>query len=217
MASREQPDFNDIIYIDVNSNLYIKDYWVYINKNDELDFFKVNNLNKSKNKKLVNKFKTQGLKAKLIDEEIEKVIGDGDENFIDEDDENNVRHYVQNPETKYVEYYDDYIDDSDMNEEEKQPYFDINGNYKLIDNKKFGLSNYEVYYMNASTNMPIFYTTIKLDNPLYRISVFTNQIIKLNIIGTKIKSFEINITNINNDTDIIITSKLIDTYYTLNI
>ena len=204
-------DLSDMIYIDVNSNLYIKNFWVYIDKDDNIDFFEINNLHELETKKYINKIKTQGLKGKLIDEELDKIIGDGNNDFIDEDDENNVRHYIHNPETKCIEYYDSYYDDPDLNEEDKQPYFEITGNCNLIDNKEFGLSNYEVYYINENTNTPIFYTTVRRDNPMYRISIYTNNTIKLNIIGTKIKTFEITINNK------LITSKLINTCYTLNI
>ena len=91
----------ELVSIDSTGNLYIGDYWVYINKDDDLDFMKINNLSFEKPDKIIS-IKNQNLKAKMIDDEIENVLKSGDgNNFIDEDDENNVNFYVNNPETKY--------------------------------------------------------------------------------------------------------------------
>ena len=64
--------------------MYINGYWVYINKDDELGFMKIDNLTFDKPKNIIN-VKNQNFKAKMIDDEIKNVLNSGDgNNFIDE-------------------------------------------------------------------------------------------------------------------------------------
>jgi len=179
------------ISIDLAGNLYIDNYWVYINKDDELDFMKIDNLSFEKPDKVVS-IKNQNLKARMIDDEIENVLKSGDgNNFIDEDDENNVNFYVNNPETKYVNYIEY---DNDNDEISNDSYYMLNGSYKLAKNNyNFDNANYEVYFIDI--NIVTFYTQIINDNPFYRITVSTDNYIKLNIIGSKIKTFKLILDN----------------------
>ena len=74
----------DIISIDSTGNLYIHDYWVYITKEDELGFIKIDKINFTKPDE-INNIKNQKFKAKMIDDEIDNVLNSGDgNNFIDE-------------------------------------------------------------------------------------------------------------------------------------
>lgn len=197
-------DIKNSISIDINGNLYINDYWVFINKDDDIDFLKINNLtfnipevNEGKTKKLSN----QLLKAKMIEDEIDTILNGGDgNNFIDEEDQNNVQFYINNPEAKYVNYYD--INNDDYNDS----YYQLFGEYKLANNN-FENANYEVFFIDSKLKTPIFYSQIVNDNPFYRISVFTNNTIQLNLIGTKIKTFNLSIENDN------INVKLINTKF----
>ena len=178
------------ISIDSAGNLYIDNYWVYINKDDELDFMKIDNLSFEKPDKVVS-IKNQNLKARMIDDEIENVLKSGDgNNFIDEDDENNVNFYVNNPETKYVNY----IEYDNNDEISNDSYYMLNGSYKLAKNNyNFDNANYEVYFKDINT--VTFYTQIINDNAFYRITVSTDNYIKLNIIGSKIKTFKLILDN----------------------
>ena len=179
------------ISIDLAGNLYIDNYWVYINKDDELDFMKIDNLSFENPDKVVS-IKNQNLKARMIDDEIENVLKSGDgNNFIDEDDENNVNFYVNNPETKYVNYIEY---DNDNDEISNDSYYMLNGSYKLAKNNyNFDNANYEVYFKDINT--VTFYTQIINDNAFYRITVSTDNYIKLNIIGSKIKTFKLILDN----------------------
>ena len=179
---------SELISIDCNGNLYIGNYWVYINKNDELDFMKLDKLTFDKPDK-INKVINQQLKATMIDKEIDKIMNDEDgDNFIDEEDQNNAEFYINNPETKYVNYVDF---ECDLNDE-SDSYYLITGDYKLAINEyNFTNANYEVYFVDIKNNSTIFYTQIINDNPFYRITVNSDNTIKLNLIGTKIKTFKL--------------------------
>ena len=196
---KQNLNIQDIVSVDSTGNLYIGNYWVYINKDDELSFMKLESLTFEK-PDIFTKLTNQHLKRKMIDDEIDIALNNGDgNNFIDEDDQNNVQFYINNPETKYVNYieYDGTNDDNS--------FYIINGEYKLaINNFKFENSNYEIYFMDSKINSPIFYTQIINDNSFYRISIYTDNTIKLNIIGTKIKTFKLNF-----DSNLNITSNLI--------
>ena len=180
----------DIISIDSTGNLYIHDYWVYITKEDELGFIKIDKINFTKPDE-INNIKNQKFKAKMIDDEIDNVLNSGDgNNFIDEDDENNVNFYLNNPETKYINYIDYNEDDKTIDS-----YYILNGDYTLAQNNyNFDNANYEVYCID-NNNTVTFYTQIINDNPFYRITISSDYSIKLNIIGTKIKTFKLIIEN----------------------
>ena len=202
-------NITDLIALDNKGNLYIGNYWVYINKNDELDFLELD-LNKLTFDKPVNvnKVINQQFKATLIDKEIDVILNDEDgNNFIDEEDQNNVEFYINNPETKYINYIEDVIDFDDIYD---TSYYMLYGDYKLAThNMDFDNANYEAYLVDTKTNATIFYTKIINDNPFYRITINTDNTIKLNLIGSKIKTFKLNINDISNITNI--SCKLIET------
>jgi hypothetical protein len=201
----------DIISIDSTGNLYIGNYWVYINRDDEISFLKIYNFNINNSTQTNNKIINQQLKAKLIDDEIDIALNNNDENnFIDEEDQNNVEFYINNPETKYINYIEDVIDFDDIYD---TSYYMLYGDYKLAThNMDFDNANYEAYLVDTKTNATIFYTKIINDNPFYRITINTDNTIKLNLIGSKIKTFKINIDDIDDISNITnISCKLIET------
>jgi hypothetical protein len=190
---------DNLISVDSTGNLYIGNYWVYINRDDELSFMKLDSLTFEK-PDIFNKLGNQQLKGKMIDDEIEIALNTGDgNNFMDEEDQNNVQFFINNPETKYVNY----IEYEATNEDNS--FYIINGEYKLAKNNyKFDNSNYEIYFVDSHTNSTIFYTQIINDNPFYRITVNTDNTVKLNIIGTKIKTFKLNFDdNLNINSELI--------------
>jgi hypothetical protein len=199
------------IKIDSNSNLYINNYWITINKNNDLESILIetkfdDDLVKENKVRIVekldkNKKINRKLQAKLIDDEITKFI-DNDEEVYDEDDESiqMISNYIYNPETKFINYHKEDTDEynDEYNDEYiDEPYFEINGIASLSSNQ-LGMSLYEFYYFESDSLK--YYTRIINDNPIYRISYYesTNQI-KLNIIGESIKTFQIK-TNKENST-----------------
>lgn len=187
------------IQIDKNSNLYINSYWIAINKNSDLESVfiektvekigvektgvtiieEIDNLNKKINRKL---------QAKLIDTEISKFIENDEEIYDDDDSTQLIENYIYNPETKYINYHQEYVDSDSDNLE---PYYDINGMANFSD-VSLDLSNYEFYYFGLDSNDLKYYTRIVNDNPFYRISFYESSgEIKLNVIGDMIKTYKI--------------------------
>lgn len=186
------------IKIDRNSNLYINNHWISINKNNELDGILIKNKSENKSLTIIEKLDTKinrKLQAKLIDEEISKFIENDEEVFDDDDDINMISNYIYNPETKFINYHEEY----DSNDDNIEPYYDINGIAEISDNI-LDLSNYEFYYFGLDSNDLKYYTLIINDNPIYRISYYENlNELTLNIIGDIIKRFKI-IEDIENNT-----------------
>jgi hypothetical protein len=188
--------------IDHNSNLYINNFWISINKNNDLEGVYIeqnddndNDKNDNNNKKVkiveeIDKKINRKLQAKLIDDEIFKYKENDDE-----DDIQMISNYIYNPETKYINYHQDYDQDDDDTDDE-EPYYDITGIADFTDNL-LDLSIYEFYYFGLESIK--FYTSIINDNPIYRISYFeySNEI-KLNIIGDVIKTYKITFDKENN-------------------
>ena len=194
------------IKIDSNSNLYINNHWISINKDNDLEAnfieFKSenNDLDKKNNVKIVEKLDkkiNRKLQAKLIDDEISKFIENDEEVFDDCDDSiQMISNYIYNPETKFINYHEE--NDNDDSLDNQEPYFDINGIAEFSENQ-LDLSLYEFYYFGSDSKDLKYYTRIINDNPIYRISYYEslNQL-RLNIIGESIKTFEIKINKENN-------------------
>lgn len=191
------------IKIDSNSNLYINNYWITINKNNDLEAVlietKLDDYSVKENKvKIVEKLDkkiNRKLQAKLIDDEITKFIDNDEEIFDDGDDSiQMISSYILNPETKFINYHEEYDEDSD---DDSEPYYDINGIADFSSNL-LDLSLYEFYYFGSDSLDLKYYTRINNDNPIYRISYYEslNQL-RLNIIGESIKTFEIKINKEN--------------------
>jgi len=190
------------IKIDSNSNLYINNHWISINKNNEFEaIFIENNETKSddnsvkENKvKIVEKLDkkiNRKLQAKMIDDEISKFIDNDEEVFNDDEDSIQIiSNYIYNPETKFINYHQEY-DNEDDSVDDEEPYFDINGIAEFSSNQ-LDLSCYEFYYFGSDSLDLKYYTRIVNDNPIYRISYYeSSNEIKLNVIGDYIKTFQI--------------------------
>ncbi len=196
--------------VDNNGNLYFDDYWMYINKDDNIDFFKVNNKIISKVSTDI-KDKEELLQIKMIESEIEdlkKKFNDEDNAYdFNEEDVLHFKKYIYNPELKFVKEkhqskeeqikyqlnHDDIVendDDDDVNDNE--PYIQIHGDFNLNNNNFDDIANYEVYAI-MNDNL-VSYTELVYDNPLYRISIIVknNKLqLQLNIIGTKTITYDI--------------------------
>ena len=188
------------IKIDSNSNLYINNYWITINKNNDLEgiLIETKSDDKQNNVKIVEKLDkkiNRKLQAKMIDDEISKFIDNDEEVFNDDDDSiQMISNYMYNPETKFINYHEEYDDDS---VDDSEPFYDINGIAEFSSNL-LELSLYEFYYFGSDSLDLKYYTRIINDNPIYRISYYEslNQL-RLNIIGESIKTFEIKINKEN--------------------
>ncbi len=209
-TSEEKVNFLERFSVDKAGNLFFDDYWVYIDGNYNLDFYKVN-LNKilTKLSEEITK-KEEALQVKVIEKEIEEFknkINDDENDY--EYEENEVLHlqnYLYNPEYKYIkqshkeslnEDDNDVNDDNNDSDDNEEPYININGDFNLV-RTDFDLSNYEVFMIDSNKNL-LSYTEIVNDDPIYRINIYENKKIELNIIGTKniLFNFEENKEDIN--------------------
>lgn len=190
-------DFQDRFSIDQAGNLYFDDMWVFINSSDNIDFYQMN-LNKNVMKVSHDiKMKEDPLQVRVIDEELKEIR----ERFVDSDNEDEfgenevlqLQNYLYNPEMKYIRPTIKNEDEEDYNE---TPYIMINGDFNQFETE-FDLANYEVFMLDSNNSLSS-YTQILNDNPLYRITVHSNNRIELNIIGTKSILYEMNIDSSNN-------------------
>jgi hypothetical protein len=195
------------IKIDSNSNLYINNHWISINKDNNLEAvfieFKTEDDDSDKQNKVkilekLDKKINRKLQAKMIDDEISKFIENDEEVFDDCDDSvQMISNYIHNPETKFINYHQE-DDNEDDSVDDEEPYFDINGIADFSSNQ-LDLSLYEFYYFGSDSNDLRYYTRIVNDNPIYRISYYeSSNEIKLNIIGESIKTFKIKTNKENN-------------------
>jgi hypothetical protein len=210
--------FIDRFSIDKGGNINFDDFWIYIDRDYNLDFYKVNlNKNTIKISEEINK-KEDPLQVKVIEKELDEIKSKMNDNEDYEYEEHEVIHlqnYLYNPELKYVKTtYKEKInnnqedDDEDKDEDSNkninseyqsdndEPCISINGDFNLIQTD-FDISNYEVFLLDSNKNL-MSYTEINNDDPLYRISIYENNRMDLNIIGTKTIQYEIyNLDNQN--------------------
>ena len=214
-------EFLEHFSVDNNGNLYFDNYWLYINKDDNIDFLKVNNKIISK-VSIDIKDKEEPLQIKMIESEIEELkdkFNDIDNAYdFTEDDVIHFKKYIYNPELKYVKEkhqskeeqikyqlnHDDINmddDEDDINQNnEYEPYIQIHGDFNLNNNNFDDIANYEVYLID--NNNLVSYTELVYDTPIYRINILVNNNkfqLQLNIIGTKTITYDIE--NIKNKED----------------
>jgi len=210
----------DSIKYDHNGNLYFLNnndlYTIDINKDDEIELYKINKQNIEFNQKKTDNTeitykpinKQNILHIKSIENAIQEL---NEENNDDEKDKFNdiydkYNTYLYNPEQRY------YHEQNDINETENENIdndFDITF-YKrkikffgtmtenLIKDLCFDIPTYEILIIdgNEFSNNLIFRTEIINDQALYRITIFTSGTIMFNIIGTKINKYLLNFSNL---------------------
>ncbi len=201
-------EFLERFSVDNNGNLYFDNYWLYINKDNHIDLFKVNNNIISKVSTEI-KEKEELLQIKMIESEIEdlkKKFNDEDNAYeFTEEDVLHFKKYIYNPELKFVKEkhqskeeqikyqlnHDDINEDDEDDTNTNEPYIVISGDFNLNNNNFDDISNYEIYVID-SDNL-VAYTELVNDNPLYRINILVNSKIQLqlNIIGTKTITYDI--------------------------
>jgi len=150
------------------------------------------------------------LKAKVINDEINKVLED-EEMIIDEEDQLDIQHYMYNPETAYVEVpknskdskhsehsehseqttEEDVEDVEDVDEEDISEREGSFTSYGTIEPAPvvLPLASYETYIVNAKTLHVSFNNVLCNDSPAYRITIYDDCTIRLNIIGTKTNTY----------------------------
>jgi hypothetical protein len=191
-------NFLEHFTIDHTGNLYYDDMLITIDNSNNINFYKVNI--KSDIKKISSEIKKENLQIiNDIEKELEqlKERTNNEDNDFDDNEIFKLQEYLYNPELKYIIQEDNYESD-----EEQQPYIKINGNFNLIESY-FDLANYEVFILDSNKNL-LSYTQLINDNPIYRIIIYEDNKIELNIIGTK------NILYKFDNTDNIINNNILD-------
>jgi len=170
-----------------------------INKDDNVSLFEINpnkitiNLNNEKiNNKKINK--QNALHIKSVENainEIEDMSDEEREQYTDIAEQYDM--YKYNPEKRYYKE-EIYMIDSDDNIDERHIEIYKNQNELIKICSEFDIPSFETLIINGNENSSnvIFRTEIINDQPLYRITIYTDGIIYLNIIGTKIISFSLN-------------------------
>lgn len=204
-------DFIERFSLDSKGNLYIDDFWIHINREDHIDFYKIKMQSNNNFQKVSEeiKLKEDPLQIKVIENEIEEIKKkyNDDDNDIEfgESEVLQLAKYIYNPELKYVKENnhedinngdndgndgnDGNDEDDDNNDDSCEPDIKISGDFNL-NNNDFDISNYEVYIVDSNNNL-LSYTEIQNDNPIYRITVSSDKKMQLNIIGTKIITYKI--------------------------
>lgn len=198
---------------DNNGNIYLlKDEKIYmfeINKDNQVSLFEINpnkitiNLNNTNEKNIENikKINKQNaLHIKSIEnaiDEIEEMSDEEKEQYNDIAEQYNM--YKYNPEKRYYKEEPHIIDSDDNADNDDESRIEIyENNYEKNNLIKitsdFDMPSFETLIISGNENSTniIFRTEIINDQPLYRITIYTDGIIYLNIIGTKIIKSKIN-------------------------
>ena len=204
-------DHNGNIYFLKNDDLYT----INIDKDDELELYKINKQNIEFNQKKTDDidikykpiFKQNILHIKSIENAIQEL---NEENNDDEKDKFNdiydkYNTYLYNPEQRYYHEEDD-VDEQDYNmDDEYDTTFDKRNikffgtmTENIIKDICFDIPEYEILVIdgNEFSNNLMFRTEIVNDQALYRITIFTSGTIMFNIIGTKINKYSFNFDNL---------------------
>jgi hypothetical protein len=217
------------LYHDIHGNLYLKiedKYFVLlISVNDDLEWIEINDYNslvkvnaKIEYTQIKNTYEKNSLKGKIV-KDLE------DENYDEDEDEiENEGHFVNKyksyPEDKLytTEFKEDVNDDEDIDIYDIPMYnfskFGDSSIIKCLDRTLNSPSNYDSFVMNGNTSYVLSALQSK-EKSSYRVSVFVTGKILLNIVGSKLKAFDLQF-DVNQENEMIITSKLIKTNVVLN-
>lgn len=200
---------------DTNGNIYVfknADYYlININKDDDIELEKIinkHNVDNTTKIELKKINKQNSLHIKTIEnaiEELEEYDNDDDKDkFNDIYDKYNS--YIYNPEQRFYHDEDDDIDeDIDEDDYDYASFVEKERTIKLyaistsnIINQtdfSFDIPVYESLVIHGDIGMSniVFRTNIQNDQALYRLTIYTSGIILLNIIGTKITKYIINL------------------------
>jgi hypothetical protein len=199
----------DLFEYDINGNFYIHkgdEYYILnIDSNDDVYFEKIiNPLSKinnsldsiSKNNIIEN---SNIIENKLHIKTMEDAIKEIDNNNLDDLTQEEIQeiaesydNFTMNPEFKYYTQKEHDLDDEcyDDNEENIFELYDTNNSIKKA-NILFNSPFFEFIIMSKQ-NRVLFRTELTNNQPFYRITIFENGNIQLNIIGTKLNYYNIN-------------------------
>lgn len=194
--SKLEIDFCHDIYGNVFVKTKEKYYLMTISTTDDIEWIELNNYedlekvnNQIKYSNIKNTYEKKSLKGKIIKEI--------DENESDEEEDEN--EYFKNkkkicPEDKlYTTEIVDANENDDLETNEnlyKFSKFGDNSVLPCLDRALEVSSNYDTYVINGNTSY-VLLTLISNENSGYRVSIFLNGKVVLNIVGTKFNTYEL--------------------------
>ena len=218
----------NLIEFDVNGNLYIKKddniYMFCINSTDDVILEKI--INKDNTFKMYenisdinDKLKKAQKENKLHMKSMNEAINEINKNDLEDFDESQIQdisdtynEFVHNPEYQYYNQDEQEFSDEDCYDDDVQNKF--NFHYVRFDsiNKSelfFDPPCYEFLVLDGTPlNSQLVIRSQLINNqPFYRLSFYTNGHIELNIIGTKINSYILNLDSIEINKQIVMQSQ----------
>lgn len=210
-----------VFYHDINGNLFLKindKYFVlFISSTDDIEWIELHDYNslvkintKIEYSEIKNTYEKHSLKGKIT-KELEE--DNADEYDIDDDFDPDGQAYYQNkykayPEEKLYTTQEEPVDDSEIqNIDDLESYYKFSkfGNDNVItclDRSLEVLANYDTFIMNNNTSHVL--TTMQAsEKSEYRVSLFTTGKIVLNVVGSKIKCYELHYKLNENDITIV--------------
>ncbi len=203
----------DQIQYDDNGNIYIINknsndiYMLSIDRYDNLVLEKIINKQYNDNT-IVSPIKKNKKQNDLQIKAISEAITEFNQNELEDYDENQIQEisdryteYSINPEYKFYNHEDDEQDNLSDSDNDSTCYDDNQDNkFNFYGNltKSYLLFDPPCFETLVLTDLlqVIFRTSIKNNQPFYRISFYSNNTIDLNIIGTKIISYSIDWNNL---------------------
>jgi hypothetical protein len=211
-------EFEIFICNDISGNIYINInesyYFLNIDSNDDLEWIYIENFNNLQSThdeinylSIKNTSEKYSLKDK-IEKELNEKEKDIESEYMDENNKSNHKYYPENSTC--------IPDDENDDDEDKPNYYKFSkfGNENLLQylDKSLTLSIFDTFIFNSSNEL--IQTITSYEESAYRVSIFSNQTIQLNIIGSKIKKYDmyykididdnINIICIKSDTKLIL-------------
>ncbi len=204
----------NLIEFDQNGNLYVKQnediYMICINSVDDLFLEKI--INKNNNlitnydnlSAIENKLKKAQKENKLHMKSMNEAINEIDKNDLEDYDEAQIQdiadtynEFVHNPEYKYYNQNEQEFSDEDCYDDDIHNIFNFHYvQYESINKSEllFDPPCYEFLVLDGTPQNSQLVIRSQLTNnqPFYRVSFYTNGYIELNIIGTKINSYNFN-------------------------
>ncbi len=208
----------NLIEFDQNGNLYVKQnediYMICINSVDDLFLEKI--INKNNNlitnydnlSAIENKLKKAQKENKLHMKSMNEAINEIDKNDLEDYNEAQIQdiadtynEFVHNPEYKYYNQNEQEFSDDDCYDDDIYNIFNFHYvQYDSINKSEllFDPPCYEFLVLDGTPQNSQLVIRSQLTNnqPFYRVSFYTNGYIELNIIGTKINSYNFNCNTI---------------------
>ena len=198
------------LYHDIYGNMFLlfneKYYWINIDNTDNLKLELIEDISllpkisdhEQKYKKIKHTFNPSSLKGKILGEILEEKHDSEESDIDDEDTYNYVKNLSYHPEEKY--YYvdeNDNIDDMSDSESLSEKIFEFSkfGDdtvVKPMDRTFESASIYDTFIIDIKNDLNVVVFTLESkEKSSYRLTINTNNIFTLNIVGQSVRFYNI--------------------------